>query len=932
MIEYMDPRYDRLHDLGYNDEQMARLSSRSADQILVGGVPPPHWDRWEDDDRLIESPAPHRAAPQANGHAPETSVNPEVVEPPVEILPPPPQPAQVPHDGFNAQIRAAMLDYGIACPPATFVPDGRWHRFDPDGGRGDAGSYILRDHGYVTVCTYIDHRCADDHQTVKIKSGHNLSPQEMREYRRQAKEQQARADAELKAEQDRVAAEAQARWGAAREVTSTEKHAYLARKKVQPHGLRIDGRMLLVPVRGVDGKLWTLQTIPPDGDKRFILGGRALGGMHMIGDVGSGDTFCLSEGYATASTIFEATGYPVICCFSADNLVHVAPLWRQKYPSARVIIAGDDDWMTREGKPRIAKENKGRIRATEAAKAIGGILAFPWFDTARAHKATDFNDQAALYGANSVKFSIEEAIRCFEDEAERQPKAEKTAGGDGCGTAPPDGDAVDADIWSQTFDTEEQAWEAAHDIHAAIIKDMNAVYAAMQLRGKFRVMTEFPDGAHPLQRDVVFSTKSDFTAHVTHPMVPVPYYDRGARAWKVKGQQRGAWWLTQKSRRRFHDIDFVPGSPRTIGIQDPDVPERTISKWNMWSGFTVRPVAEDCSLYLAHLKNNICGGDDVVYKYTLDWMASGVQRPEEPGRAAISLRGEPGVGKGVFVQQYGMLYGRHFIHLQQREHLVGKFNAHSAEACLIFADEAIFVGDKRDDQPIKILISEKGKILERKGIDSVSVRNFARLIFATNHDHPLRIAANDRRFLALHVALPPNLAGIEKRTARKAYFDAIIRQMDKGGRAALLHMLMKRDISGFDPEDIPQTEELQQQKLLSAPAGDQFIISLAQAGCLPGARERPWIARAHVEDQYGLLDRMRREGGPDLGRKSDQELADILKAWEFTSKRYNDGKAWVAPDLCQLRNAVSKKYPAVGFNDEDQPDEQRQKWGHANDE
>jgi hypothetical protein len=71
MIDYMDPRYDRLHDLGYSDEEMARLSSRSADEILFGGVPPQHWDRWEDDDRLIEIPAPRRATPQANGHTAE---------------------------------------------------------------------------------------------------------------------------------------------------------------------------------------------------------------------------------------------------------------------------------------------------------------------------------------------------------------------------------------------------------------------------------------------------------------------------------------------------------------------------------------------------------------------------------------------------------------------------------------------------------------------------------------------------------------------------------------------------------------------------------------------------------------------------------------------------------------------------------------------
>ena len=66
MIDFMDERYDRLCDLGYSDEKMARLSSRSADEILFGGVPPQYWDRWDDDD-AIEIPAPRRTTPLANG-------------------------------------------------------------------------------------------------------------------------------------------------------------------------------------------------------------------------------------------------------------------------------------------------------------------------------------------------------------------------------------------------------------------------------------------------------------------------------------------------------------------------------------------------------------------------------------------------------------------------------------------------------------------------------------------------------------------------------------------------------------------------------------------------------------------------------------------------------------------------------------------------
>ena len=41
------------------------------------------------------------------------------------------------------------------------------------------------------------------------------------------------------------------------------------------------------------------------------------------------------------------------------------------------------------------------------------------------------------------------------------------------------------------------------------------------------------------------------------------------------------------------------------------------------------------------------------------------------------------------------------------------------------------------------------------------------------------------------------------------------------------------------------------------------------------------------------------------------DLADILKSWEFQRKRDRDGTLWIAPPLSQLRDAISRKYPAV---------------------
>jgi Family of unknown function (DUF5906)/Bifunctional DNA primase/polymerase, N-terminal len=481
-----------------------------------------------------------------------------------------------------------------------------------------------------------------------------------------------------------------------------------------------------------------------------------------------------------------------------------------------------------------------------------------------------------------------------------------------------DDGVVDEKIYEMSFASAKEAYAAVRDIHEAALAQMNEIYATLMVGGKFRVMTEAPHHEFRSQRMIEFATKNDFVSHVAgmYPVVPVPEQQKGTNIWQLKRTPRVVWWLSHRDRRRFDNIDFVPAARETILIADPDVKSRRIAKRNTWSGFTIVRAKGDCGLYLKHVKDHVCRGDEVLYEYTLSWLASGVQHPEDPCRTALSLRGEPGVGKGIFARQYGLIFGRHFIHLTQREHVVGKFNAHTAESCLNFADETLFVGDKRDADIIKTLVSERGKMLERKFIDPVSVRNFARLIFASNHDHPLRIDAFDRRYVGYEVCLPSGMMGTSDAAARerRKYFGAIDAQMEHhGGRAALLDVLLDRDISEFNPEAIPQTKELDRQKLLSASGGDRFIIGIADSGLLPGATiRRPWIARSHVDDdRHGLLDRRRKEGGKDLTRASDNELTDILKEWGFTKFMMMDGNGWKAPALDELRKELSRKYQGL---------------------
>ena len=393
----------------------------------------------------------------------------------------------------------------------------------------------------------------------------------------------------------------------------------------------------------------------------------------------------------------------------------------------------------------------------------------------------------------------------------------------------------------------------AHHADNTVLEQMNRDFAAGYIGSKFRIAKFDLHPRYAQQCHVEFLSKDDFINGVRHPMVQVPKFNRAGKSAGTTPEPRGAYWLGWSGRSEFDAVTFKPGAPPIIEITRDGRVHRTI---NTYSGFSVVPdhvdSAAKCVKYLAHVHDNIAGGDEALYKYTLDWMASGVQHPDDPGRSALSLRGVPGCGKGVFALGYGHLFGRHFLHATHRDHVIGKFNAHQAETCLIFVDEALYAEIAADAQILKTMTSETTKLLERKGIDAIQIDNYARQIFATNAEHPIQIEYNDRRYPAIYVreneAFANETDEIVKAEKRKAYFMPILDELKNGGSEALLGFLLDRDIRDFNAEAIPETAERRQQKLNSASAGDKIIIEFALEACLPGAlSKRPWIARAHGE-------------------------------------------------------------------------------------
>jgi len=290
-------------------------------------------------------------------------------------------------DDFHQAMMAAGLE-----APGVIHDDGVIHRFSPGGKRSNTSAwYVLYGDG-VPAGTFGCWR-AGLSSTWCAKSDQSMTPAERDAHRQRIKAMKAQRDTDEAARQREEADKAEIRWSTA---TPAGNHPYLVHKGIAAHGIRQDGETLLIPLRDTAGKLHSLQTITPDGEKRFK--GRMKGCYHAIGKPSSRIVVC--EGYATGASIHEATGDAVAVAFNAGNLGPVAVALHKAYPALVLLVAADDDHQT-EGNP-------GLSAAKSAALAVGGFVVVPQFPTGRPDKATDFNDLAALAGLDAVRACFSE--------------------------------------------------------------------------------------------------------------------------------------------------------------------------------------------------------------------------------------------------------------------------------------------------------------------------------------------------------------------------------------------------------------------------------------------------------------------------------------------------------------------------------------------
>jgi putative DNA primase/helicase len=254
-------------------------------------------------------------------------------------------PPEKPIDPPEVQLLKAMLEAGLAEPKDPIEIDGKMHRFasGTKGSKGydKSGWYIAFPDG-IPSGRFGCWRLGIDH-VWRADIGRKLTAaEEMANVRRVAEAKAAR-DAALERQHEVAAQTVDAIWTSAQ--AASPDHPYLKRKGIGVHGARVtgDGR-LVVPLYDQDGTLSTLQYIDHDGGKLYHPGGQTGGKFWMVGTLDEPGALFVAEGFATAATIHEVSGRPVVVAYSASNLVPVTGILREIHGASQdIVIVADND-------------------------------------------------------------------------------------------------------------------------------------------------------------------------------------------------------------------------------------------------------------------------------------------------------------------------------------------------------------------------------------------------------------------------------------------------------------------------------------------------------------------------------------------------------------------------------------------------------------
>lgn len=341
----------------------------------------------------------------------------------------------MPQSRFEALDHVFRAADAVGLVVESFEIDGLWHRVPVQGKkRGNkSGAYCLSElqlrDGSIHILGMLYNWTTGAEEKLTLDDVEGATPEEIEEARRRTREA---AEASKKAKKDLQLETAKRAEGIWSKLPDSGRSPYLDKKGVKGWGIRFSRGSVVIPVRDLQGKLWSLQFIDSESNKRFLSGGAKQGRYHLIGrlprerqtpfDLG------FAEGYATGATCHEGLRLPIAITFDAGNLFPVSAAFRGVYPLARFFFFADHDVhkgfpqafirqselspsvraqiarlavvrpdvlveIVADDDPRLSDRkrhsNTGVAKAILAAAATGGFVIVPKFDNKKGEESRE---------------------------------------------------------------------------------------------------------------------------------------------------------------------------------------------------------------------------------------------------------------------------------------------------------------------------------------------------------------------------------------------------------------------------------------------------------------------------------------------------------------------------------------------------------------
>lgn len=589
-----------------------------------------------------------------------------------------------------------------------------------------------------------------------------LEPEQLEILKKRLAEDRKRADAMRQAEAERAAKRAAAAW---KGFGTTGESDYLTSKGVQAHGLRFSGAgALVIPMTDTAGKVHGLQVIRSKAQvgqnrrlpKEFWPAGLVKKGhFHLIGGTPAG-VLLVAEGYATAASLYEATGLPVAVAFDAGNLAPVAEALHARYRKARILLCADDDttqkcqqpdcrkpvWLDDGphcphcGKPHGA-QNAGVSAASGAALAVGGAWVVPQFEDKPARRAAwlergqnlnDFNDLHAASGLHTVRVQIEAKL----DELRWRDLPSKAQADAADGGFQPLRKLEDPDAMLERFALVYGQDGTVFDRQERMLLKLADVQHACAGRNLFRTWYENPDC------EVV----------------------------------------------RLENVGF-----------DPTGKDQQVT-CNLWGGWPTQPQAGKCQMLLDLLRY-LCQ-TEATFDWVIKWLAYPLQHPGAKMQTTLVFHGPQGIGKNLFFDAYMKIYGRYAGVVDQTS-IESQFNDWASGKLFLQFDEVVArVEVYHVKNRLKSFITGHRIRINPKNRTPYEETNHFNGVFMSNEAQPVALDSDDRRHMV--VKTPMEKLSLE-------FYDEVHAEICNGGIAALHHHLLHLDLGNFTTHTNPLMTE-----------------------------------------------------------------------------------------------------------------------------